>query len=76
MLLQLDLADPSSIKNAVSEFLRVVLGVSCSKVLSFRRRSEQRLDVLFNSAGLMYPAVYLVTKDGYDMQFGANVIGE
>ncbi|RDX45771.1 NAD(P)-binding protein [Lentinus brumalis] len=57
--LQLDLADLSSIKNAVLEFLRL----------------EQRLDVLFNSAGLMYPAVDLVTKDGYDMQFGTNVGG-
>ena len=38
-------------------------------------RLEQRLDVLFNSAGLMYPPVELVTQDGYDVQFGTNVIG-
>ncbi len=76
--LQLDLADLSSIKNAVLEFLRYVLefcAVSYVQALSHRRRLEQRLDVLFNSAGLMYPAVDLVTKDGYDMQFGTNVGG-
>ncbi|KAI8995252.1 NAD-P-binding protein [Trametes punicea] len=57
--LQLDLADLHSIKRAAEEFLS----------------KEQRLDVLFNSAGLMYPPVEETTKDGYDLQFGTNVIG-
>ncbi|EJF57444.1 hypothetical protein DICSQDRAFT_69441, partial [Dichomitus squalens LYAD-421 SS1] len=31
--------------------------------------------VLFNSAGVMYPPVEQVKKDGFDLQFGTNVIG-
>ncbi|KZV84474.1 NAD(P)-binding protein [Exidia glandulosa HHB12029] len=36
---------------------------------------ESRLDVLINNAGVMVPPVELVTSDGYDLQFGTNVIG-
>ncbi|KZV89345.1 NAD(P)-binding protein [Exidia glandulosa HHB12029] len=36
---------------------------------------EPRLDVLINNAGVMVPPVELVTSDGYDLQFGTNVIG-
>lgn len=40
---------------------------SCSK--------ETRLDVLFNSGGVMTPPIEQTTKDGFDLQFGTNVIG-
>ncbi|EPQ54653.1 NAD P-binding protein [Gloeophyllum trabeum ATCC 11539] len=36
---------------------------------------ESRLDVLFNNAGIMFPPIDDLTKDGYDAQFGTNVIG-
>lgn len=38
-------------------------------------RSESRLDVLFNSAGVMWCLLDQVTTQGYDMQFGTNVLG-
>ena len=41
----------------------------------FLDSKEERLDVLFNSGGLMYPPVEQTTKDGYDLQFGTNVLG-
>ncbi|KAI0821738.1 NAD-P-binding protein [Trametes gibbosa] len=59
LFLQLDLADLQSIKGAVSEYLK----------------KEERLDVLFNSGGVMIPPIEQTTKDGYDLQFGTNVIG-
>ncbi|KAL6302935.1 NAD(P)-binding protein [Sparassis latifolia] len=54
-----DLADLSSIKAAAEEFLS----------------KEERLDVLFNNAGAVYPPVEEITAQGYDMQFGTNVLG-
>ena len=44
------------------------------KSFSFGRK-ESQLHVLFNSAGVMFPPVELVTVDGYDLQFGTNVLG-
>ena len=38
-------------------------------------RKETHLDVLFNSGGVMVPPIEQLTKDGYDLQFGTNVIG-
>lgn len=32
--------------------------------------------MLFNNAASQYPPVEVVTEQGYDMQFGTNVIGE
>ncbi|KAH7913059.1 hypothetical protein BJ138DRAFT_1146934 [Hygrophoropsis aurantiaca] len=57
--LKLDLAELKSIKAAVAEFLS----------------KETRLHVLFNNAGVMAPPVDLITTDGYDLQFGTNVLG-
>jgi len=31
--------------------------------------------VLFNNAGVMWPPMDWLTEDGYDMQFGTNVLG-
>ncbi|EJF62090.1 NAD(P)-binding protein [Dichomitus squalens LYAD-421 SS1] len=59
LFLQVDLGDLTTIQPAVESFMS----------------QEQRLDVLFNSAGVMYPPVEQVTKDGFDLQFGTNVIG-
>ncbi|KAJ3559681.1 hypothetical protein NM688_g191 [Phlebia brevispora] len=57
--LQLDLANLRSVKHAAEEF----------------QTKEAQLHVLFNSAGVMFPPVEDMTSDGYDLQFGTNVLG-
>ncbi|KAJ7065637.1 NAD-P-binding protein [Mycena amicta] len=59
VFLQLDLADLKSVRRASEEFLA----------------KEERLDVLFNNGGVMLPAPEQLTAQGYDLQFGTNVIG-
>ncbi|KAH8110293.1 NAD(P)-binding protein [Phellopilus nigrolimitatus] len=59
VFLQLDLASLASVRQAAEEFLS----------------KEKKLHVLFNNAGVMYPPVSELTTDGYDLQFGTNVIG-
>ncbi|KAL0955504.1 hypothetical protein HGRIS_001742 [Hohenbuehelia grisea] len=59
LFLHLDLANLASVRKAAAEFLS----------------QERELHVLFNNAGVMWPSVSLVTDDGYDLQFGTNVIG-
>ncbi|KAK7435108.1 hypothetical protein VKT23_019801 [Stygiomarasmius scandens] len=58
--LKLDLADLQSIKAAVTEFTS----------------KENHLHVLFNNAGVMLPDIKDLTAQGYDLQFGTNVLGE
>ncbi|KAH7927978.1 NAD(P)-binding protein [Leucogyrophana mollusca] len=58
-LLKLNLANLKSVKEAAAEFLS----------------KETRLDVLFNNAGVATPPNDLLTDDGYDLQFGTNVLG-
>jgi NAD(P)-dependent dehydrogenase (short-subunit alcohol dehydrogenase family) len=57
--LPLDLSSLSSIHTSAARFLE----------------KEERLDVLFCNAGVMVPDRREVTKEGYDMQFGVNVLG-
>ncbi|KAH6912192.1 hypothetical protein BKA70DRAFT_1422911 [Coprinopsis sp. MPI-PUGE-AT-0042] len=57
--LQLDLANLLSVKRGVDEFLS----------------KENQLHILFNNAGVMHPPMKDVTVQGYDLQFGTNVIG-
>ncbi|KAI9716695.1 MAG: hypothetical protein M1812_005233 [Candelaria pacifica] len=57
--LQLDLADLSTIRTSAEEFLR----------------KEDRLDVIWHNAGVMVPPIGSETKQGYDLQFGTNVLG-
>ncbi|KAG8678437.1 hypothetical protein FRC08_017779 [Ceratobasidium sp. 394] len=59
IFLELDLADLASVRQAAEEF----------------RRKEPELHVLFNNAGVMVSPVELKTADGYDLQFGTNVLG-
>ncbi|KAF9871374.1 hypothetical protein CkaCkLH20_11021 [Colletotrichum karsti] len=56
--LKLDLASFASIKEAAKTFLR----------------SESRLDILMNNAGIMMTPEGL-TEDGYEIQFGTNTVG-
>ena len=57
--LSLDLADLSTIKTSANEFLS----------------KSDRLDVLFNNAGVMLPDSKATTAQGYDLQLGVNNIG-
>ncbi|KAI0088800.1 NAD(P)-binding protein [Irpex rosettiformis] len=59
LFLQLDLANLASVRQAAEEFLS----------------KETELHILFNNAGVMTPPVKQITSNGYDMQFGTNVIG-
>ncbi|KAJ1309473.1 hypothetical protein OPQ81_006249 [Rhizoctonia solani] len=59
IFLELDLGSLASIRKAADEF----------------RSKEQELHVLFNNAGVMAPPVDQRTTDGYDLQFGTNVLG-
>jgi retinol dehydrogenase-12 len=59
LVLQLDLSDLHSIKAAAEEFTS----------------KEKALHVLFNNAGVMRPPIDMLTAQGYDLQFGTNVLG-
>ncbi|KAF5350745.1 hypothetical protein D9758_010401 [Tetrapyrgos nigripes] len=57
--LKLDLSDLKSVKAAAEEF----------------GRKEKELHVLFNNAGVLGPNIEELTAQGYDLQFGTNVLG-
>ncbi|KAJ7431546.1 NAD(P)-binding protein [Mycena galericulata] len=59
IFLQLDLADLPSVRKAAETFLE----------------QEEKLDILFNNAGVMIPPPEMLTAQNYDLQFGTNVIG-
>ncbi|KAH8818744.1 NAD-P-binding protein [Flagelloscypha sp. PMI_526] len=59
IFLELDLGSLADIQNAAEEF----------------KAKETQLHILINNAGVMTPPLEQVTKDGYDQQFGANVLG-
>ncbi|KZP21940.1 NAD-P-binding protein [Athelia psychrophila] len=59
IFLKLDLADLKSVKAAAAEYIR----------------KETQLHVLFNNGGVMSPPIEMATADGYDLQFGTNVLG-
>ncbi|TFK24419.1 NAD(P)-binding protein [Coprinopsis marcescibilis] len=57
--LKLDLADLKSVKSGAEEYLS----------------KEKELHILFNNAGVMVPPLDMLTTQGYDLQFGTNVLG-
>lgn len=59
LFLELNLASLSSVKAAAQAFQRL----------------ESKLDVLINNAGVMIPDPNALTIEGYDLQFGLNVVG-
>ncbi|KAK7682520.1 hypothetical protein QCA50_014320 [Cerrena zonata] len=59
IFLELDLASLASVRKAAEEFLS----------------KEKELHQLYLNAGVMAPPVDQLTSDGYDLQFGTNVIG-
>lgn len=59
LFLKVDLAELKSVKAAGQEFLS----------------KETRLDVLINNGGVMKPPIEKITADGYDLQWGTNVLG-
>ncbi|KAK7053522.1 short-chain dehydrogenase/reductase family protein [Favolaschia claudopus] len=59
IFLELNLADLPSVRKSAEAFLA----------------QESRLDILFNNAGVMVCPSDMLTAQGYDLQFGTNVIG-
>ncbi|KAI0826441.1 NAD(P)-binding protein [Irpex lacteus] len=59
IFLELDLADLAAVRRSAQEFLL----------------KEKELHILFNNAGIMSCPIEHTTADGYDLQFGTNVIG-
>ncbi|KAF9479833.1 NAD(P)-binding protein [Pholiota conissans] len=59
LFLKLDLGNLKSVKVAAEEFIA----------------KEKELHVLFNNAGVMTPPISQLTAQGYDLQFGTNVLG-
>ncbi|CCO36346.1 putative oxidoreductase C736.13 [Rhizoctonia solani AG-1 IB] len=59
IFLKLDLGSLDSVRKAAEEF----------------KSKEQELHVLFNNAGVLMPPVEQRTANGYDLQFGTNVLG-
>ncbi|GJE89086.1 NAD(P)-binding protein [Phanerochaete sordida] len=59
IFLELDLGSLASVRRAAEEFLA----------------KERALHILFNNAGVMIPPIEQLTADGYDLQFGTNVLG-
>ncbi|KAJ2990506.1 hypothetical protein NUW54_g8450 [Trametes sanguinea] len=59
IFLELDLSSLASVRRAAKEFLA----------------KERELHILFNNAGVMWPPTDWLTKEGYDLQFGTNVLG-
>ncbi|EIN04817.1 NAD(P)-binding protein [Punctularia strigosozonata HHB-11173 SS5] len=57
--LQMDLGDLPNVKKAVEEF----------------KSKQTRLDALIANAGVMIPPIEQLTAQGYDLQFGTNVLG-
>ncbi|KAK3192323.1 short-chain alcohol dehydrogenase [Lecanicillium sp. MT-2017a] len=57
--MRVDLADLTTIKTAVSQFLA----------------KEKRLDVLVNNAGVMFPPADEKSSQGYEMQMATNCLG-
>ncbi|KZS95276.1 NAD(P)-binding protein [Sistotremastrum niveocremeum HHB9708] len=59
IFLELDLADFDSVRKSAADF----------------QSKETQLHILFNNGGVMVPPIDQLTKQGYDLQFGTNVIG-
>lgn len=59
IFLELDLGNLAAVRTAAGEFLS----------------KEHELHILFNNAGVMVPPIDMTTADGYDLQFGTNVVG-
>ena len=60
IFLELDLSSLKSVRKAAEEFLS----------------KERELHILFNNGGVMATPIEQLTAEGYDLQFGTNVLGE
>lgn len=58
-LIQMDLADLSSLQKSVTDF----------------KTTSPKLHILINNAGVMVPPLNMFTTQGYDLQWGTNVLG-
>ncbi|KAL1750858.1 hypothetical protein FB107DRAFT_279223 [Schizophyllum commune] len=70
----------ADLKNATGKqalFLKIDLGSlkSVEAAAEELQRKETQLHALFNNAGIAMCPIEMVTEDGYDCQFGTNVLG-
>jgi retinol dehydrogenase-12 len=76
--IKLDLADLKSIKAAAEDYTRYDPFFNCPRCVrrdsssKATRRSSMFCSILVESC---YPPVEQITADGYDLQFGTNVLG-
>ncbi|KAI5116377.1 hypothetical protein M0805_003531 [Coniferiporia weirii] len=59
LFLELDLASLKSVRRAAEEY----------------QSKESQLHIMFNNGGVMIPPIDQLIPDGYDLQFGTNVLG-
>ena len=63
------------VHRASAEFAPLDLASLASVHEFVARQGDQALDVLVNNAGVMAPKKRLETQDGFELQFGTNVLG-
>ncbi|KAF7981824.1 hypothetical protein HWV62_31949 [Athelia sp. TMB] len=73
LFLQLDLADLRSVKAAAEEFIRHAQRFE--SFLTASRLTHPPVAKRASCMGVFAPPVEQLTKDGYDLQFGTNVLG-
>ncbi|KAF2141407.1 uncharacterized protein K452DRAFT_251337 [Aplosporella prunicola CBS 121167] len=73
----MDIEDAVPISDGRIEFLLLDLSdlVTIKKSAETFMKSEQRLDVLVNNAGVMMPPKGSKTEEGYELQMGTNCLG-
>lgn len=66
-----------SVPGALAELLLLDLGslASVREAAKIEQHKGQPLDILINNAGVMAPPKRLETVDGFELQFGTNVLG-
>ncbi|OCB88245.1 NAD(P)-binding protein [Sanghuangporus baumii] len=77
LFLELDLADLNSVKRAVEQFRRngVAFPVQQWARQAYLCSVDDRIVILTISRGVMWPPIEMLTAQGYDLQFGTNVLG-
>ena len=76
--LKLDLTDLVAIKAAAEEFIgkeSELHGLYNNAYVPRVLFCREKLHILMSHSGVMYTPVDKITEQGYDMQFGTNVLG-
>jgi retinol dehydrogenase 12 len=73
--LKLDLADLKSIKAALEDFSAMFYSIMRMLIISLYSLNVLVTDILNTNSGVMGPNIEELTAQGYDLQFGTNVLG-